>query len=84
LTDEDRPATDIGNIPWRRFRARMDNRDRYLPPRRKTGMSAAMEKLFSDPHYKGFVLQDKKRLPARFFARVCGATTTRLRIVRFG
>ena len=42
-----------------------------------------MEKLFSDPHYKGphykrFVLQDKKRLPSRFFARVCGATTSRL------
>lgn len=36
-----------------------------------------MEKLFTDPHYKGFVLQDK-RLPARFFARVSGATTSRL------
>lgn len=39
-----------------------------------------MEKLFSDPHYKGFVLQDKKRLPSRFFARVCGATTSRLTV----
>ena len=37
-----------------------------------------MEKLFSDPHYKRFVLQDKKRLPARFFARLSGALTTRL------
>ena len=37
-----------------------------------------MEKLFSDPHYKGFVLQDKKRLPARFFARVSSAATSRL------
>lgn len=37
-----------------------------------------MERLFSDPHYKGFVLQDKKRLPARFFAQVCGALTSRL------
>ena len=41
-------------------------------------MSAAMEKLFTDPHYKGFVLQDKKRLPARFFARLAGALTARL------
>lgn len=39
-----------------------------------------MEELFGDPAYKGFVLQDKKRLPARFFARVAGAQTTRLRI----
>ena len=29
-----------------------------------------MEELFGDPAYKGFVLQDKKRLPARFFARI--------------
>ena len=28
-----------------------------------------MEELFGDPAYKGFVLQDHKRLPARFFAR---------------
>jgi hypothetical protein len=41
-------------------------------------MSQPMEKLFSDPHYKGFVLQDKKRLPARFFARLVGALTSRL------
>ncbi|MDX8453601.1 hypothetical protein RFM98_12610 [Mesorhizobium sp. VK9D] len=39
---------------------------------------AAMEKLFSDPAYKGFVLQDRKRLPSRFAARVCGAPTSRL------
>ena len=37
-----------------------------------------MEELFGDPSYKGFVLQDKKRLPARFFARVCGVPTARL------
>ncbi len=37
-----------------------------------------MEKLFSDPHYKGFVLQDRKRLPARFFACVSGALASRL------
>jgi hypothetical protein len=42
-------------------------------------MSRAMEELFGDPAYKGFVLQDKKRLPARFFARVTGALTSRLR-----
>ena len=37
-----------------------------------------MEELFGNPCYKGFVLQDKKRLPARFFAWVCGAATSRL------
>ncbi|WP_379073283.1 hypothetical protein ACHMW4_14980 [Mesorhizobium sp. UC22_110] len=42
-------------------------------------MSEAMEELFGDPAYKGFVLQDKKRLPARFFARISGALTSRLR-----
>jgi hypothetical protein len=38
-------------------------------------MSRVMEELFGDPAYKGFVLQDRKRLPARFFARVCGPQT---------
>lgn len=38
-----------------------------------------MEALFGDPAYKGFVLQDRKRLPARFFARISGAMLTRLR-----
>ena len=37
-----------------------------------------MEELFGDPAYKSFVLQDKKRLPARFFARIAGALTARL------
>ena len=37
-----------------------------------------MERLFGDPAYKGFVLQDRKRLPSRFFARICGAATGRL------
>lgn len=37
-----------------------------------------MEELFGDPAYKGFVLQDRKRLPARFFARLTGATLARL------
>jgi len=50
-----------------------------LPVTQKLDMSLAMEKLFGDPAYKGFVLQDKKRLPARFFARVAGARTSRLR-----
>jgi len=45
----------------------------------KLGMSRPMEELFGDPAYKGFVLQDKKRLPARFFARIVGAPTSRLR-----
>ncbi|PBC05781.1 hypothetical protein CK220_00895 [Mesorhizobium sp. WSM3860] len=37
-----------------------------------------MEELFGDPAYKGFVLQDRKRLPSRFAARVSGALTSRL------
>lgn len=37
-----------------------------------------MEELFGRPDYKRFVLQDHKRLPARFFARVSGALLTRL------
>ncbi|WP_189347521.1 MULTISPECIES: hypothetical protein [unclassified Mesorhizobium] len=41
-------------------------------------MSSAMEELFGDPAYKSFVLQDRKRLPSRFAARVCGALTSRL------
>ena len=39
-----------------------------------------MERLFGNPAYKRFVLQDKKRLPARFFARITGALTGRLRL----
>jgi hypothetical protein len=42
-------------------------------------MSRAMERLFGDPSYKNFVLQDRKRLPARFFAAISGAMTCRLR-----
>ncbi len=38
-----------------------------------------MEELFGDPAYRGFVLQDRKRLPSRFFARIVGAPTSRLR-----
>lgn len=38
-----------------------------------------MEALFGDPAYKRFVLQDRKRLPARFFARLSGALPSRLR-----
>ena len=37
-----------------------------------------MEELFGAPAYKKFVLQDRKRLPARFFARISGALTSRL------
>jgi len=51
---------------------------RRLMTERKPDNSAAMEELFGDPAYKGFVLQDKKRLPARFFARITGALTSRL------
>lgn len=35
-----------------------------------------MEKLFGNPAYKRFVLQDTKRLPSRFFARYCGAVAS--------
>jgi len=49
-----------------------------LPKSQNIAIYAAMEKLFSDPAYKGFVLQDRKRLPSRFAARVCGALTSRL------
>ena len=48
-----------------------------LPDDLNAGMSLAMERLFSDPAYKGFVLQDKKRLPGRFFARMCGSLLSR-------
>lgn len=34
-----------------------------------------MEAMFGHPSYKPFVLQDTKRLPARFFARVFIVTT---------
>ncbi|WP_275403582.1 hypothetical protein [Aquibium microcysteis] len=37
-----------------------------------------MEALFGDPAYKRFVLQDRKRLPARFFARMTGTPNARL------
>jgi hypothetical protein len=37
-----------------------------------------MEELLGDHAYKGFVLQDRKRLPARFFARFSGASRARL------
>ena len=36
-----------------------------------------MEELFGHPAYTRFVLQDVKRLPARFFARLSGARLTR-------
>jgi hypothetical protein len=42
-------------------------------------MSRAMERLFGNPSYRQFTLQDRKRLPARFFAAISGAKTARLR-----
>jgi hypothetical protein len=51
---------------------------KQLPLMQNAGMRRSMEELFGDPAYKGFVLQDKKRLPARFFARISGALTSRL------
>lgn len=40
-------------------------------------MSRGMEELFGHPAYRRFVLQDVKRLPARFFARLSGARLAR-------
>lgn len=37
-----------------------------------------MEELFGNPAYKRFVLQDVKRLPARFFAHIAGTLLSRL------
>jgi hypothetical protein len=37
-----------------------------------------MEKLFGNPAYRGFVLQDRKRLPGRFFALISGASRCRV------
>ena len=48
-----------------------------MPRLKKLDMSRRMEELFGDPAYKRFVLQDKKRLPARFFAHIAGAPTCR-------
>ncbi|WP_268802326.1 hypothetical protein [Ensifer adhaerens] len=41
-------------------------------------MNTAMESKFGCSEQKIVVLQDHKRLPARFFARVHGALTSRL------
>jgi hypothetical protein len=60
------------------FHAMMPPSSHQLPRREKIDMSEAMEELFGDPSYKGFVLQDKKRLPARFFACISGALASRL------
>jgi len=38
-----------------------------------------MEELFGNPAYRNFTLQDRKRLPGRFFARLSGALLSRLR-----
>lgn len=38
-------------------------------------INTAMEELFGNPAYKTFVLQDRKRLPARFFAGIFGRLT---------
>ena len=41
-------------------------------------MSRRMERLFGNPSYRQFTLQDRKRLPARFFARISGSLNGRL------
>ncbi len=35
-----------------------------------------MEKLFSDPAYRRFAIDDHKRLPSRFFIRISGGYTS--------
>ncbi|MFD1979071.1 hypothetical protein ACFSQQ_30710 [Mesorhizobium kowhaii] len=59
-------------------RRKEPRRTPQLPKSQNIDMSHAMEELFGDPAYKGFVLQDRKRLPSRFSARVTGALTSRL------
>ncbi|MBX3529478.1 MAG: hypothetical protein KF849_02655 [Rhizobiaceae bacterium] len=49
-----------------------------LPECQKIAICPAMEELFGHPAYGNFVLQDRKRLPARFFARIAGAPTSRI------
>jgi hypothetical protein len=49
-----------------------------LPEWQKIAICPAMEELFGHPAYGNFVLQDRKRLPARFFARIAGAPTSRI------
>ena len=49
-----------------------------LPPPRKIVISGAMERLFGHPAFKSFALQDRKRLPSRFFARLSGVATAHL------
>ena len=56
----------------------MSSRGPQLPLRKNIDMSTSMEALFGHPDYKGFVLQDHKRLPARFFARISGTLLARL------
>lgn len=64
---------------WTRGRGTQVPRShRQLPKSQNIAIYPAMEELFGDPAYKGFVLQDRKRLPSRFSARVCGAPTSRL------
>jgi hypothetical protein len=53
-----------------------------LPAGQNIDMSPSMEELFGDPAYKRFVLQDHKRLPSRFAARISGALTSRVPLGR--
>jgi hypothetical protein len=50
-----------------------------LNARQKTAKSPAMGSKFGCLATNVFVLQDHKRLPARFFARISGALNSRLR-----
>lgn len=44
----------------------------------KAWYEPAMESLFGNPAYKRFVLQDAKRLPARFYTRLVGTRLVRV------
>jgi hypothetical protein len=56
----------------------LPDRSCQLPDDQNIDMSAGMKELFGEPAYRGFVLQDRKRLPGRFFARFAGALDGRL------
>jgi hypothetical protein len=55
---------------------RATDRAKQLPEPAKIGMSRAMGSKFRCLAPQIFVLQDHKRLPARFFARISGALTS--------
>ncbi|CVI19304.1 conserved hypothetical protein [Agrobacterium fabacearum CFBP 5771] len=51
-----------------------------LPRNRQSAMKTTMGSKFGCLAQNVYVLQDHKRLPARFFARISGALNSRLRL----